>query len=275
MGVGVRRDIRRKALSVVLSTVIMTSVILSITVAALSFSENLLSMQLDSTEFEQAKNTLLTLVDMIEDISTSPLAAHYIRLNLRTSRPIFIPSASTILVSVSGQGTVIQDSVGMIEIRGGPLSSAVSTKTLLGENTLIVGDISETLGRVIETQSSGSLLSLDFSRVRVTNLGCFYYYDAGGGSSGYLNSIRIAFIKLVIGRTTGSNPLNVVVRCVSTQLNTITVTSNAVTVTVNVDGKVQTQTITGLSSINVGGVQKPVGGTIVQILTTVVEVSSQ
>lgn len=264
-------------MSVVLGTIIMAAVILTVTIAASYFSANVLNMQLDSTEFEQGKNTLLSLADMVEDISTSPLSAHYIHVNLRTSRPIFKANAGTISVDVSGfiSPPIQSMPVSIVEIRGGSLTGTVNS-ILLGSNSLIVSDISSPLAAVNEYQSSGALLTLDFSRVRVTNLGCFYYYDAGGGISGYLNTVRITFIQLIVGRTTGTSSMDIIVNCVGTTLNAITTASNTVTVTVtDNNGNSQSLQINGLSTINVNGKIVNVKGTIVQVLTTQVQVSSQ
>jgi hypothetical protein len=270
-------DALRKGASVVLSAIIVAATTLTITMAALSFSNQVLNAQLDVSEYEQAKNMLLTLADMVEDVSASPLSAHYVHFNMRTSRPCFVPNTYSISVTVSGQATpVINGETGIVDVEGGPLVGTVNMITLLGNDCLIVNDVSKPLARVYEHQSNGAWITLDYSRVRVTNLGCFYYYDAGNGMSGYLNTVRIAFVNLTIGTTFGSESLDIIVRSLPTVLKTWVIPSNSVTVSVVLNGaRTEQLTVVGLNTITCGGVQKPVIGTIIQVLNTEVLVTSQ
>jgi len=272
-----KKDALRKGASVVLSAIVVAATTLTITVAALMFSDNVLKVQLDVSEYEQAKNMLVTLADLVEDVSASPLSAHYVRFNVRTSTPRFVPGIRDISVTVSGQASpVIVGKTGIVEVKGGPLVGTVSMNTLLGEDRLIVDDVSKPLARVYEHQTDGAWITLDYSRVRVTSLGCFYYYDAGNNLSGYLNAVRIAFVNLTIGTTIGSGSLDIVVRSLSTELETAIIQSNVVTLSVILDGdRTEELTINGLEKIVSGGVEKDVIGTILQVLVTEVVVASQ
>jgi len=270
-------DAFRKGSSVVLSAIVVAATTLTITVAALMFSDNILRVQLDASEYEQAKNMLITLADLVEDVSASPLSAHYVRFNVRTSTPRFVSGIHDISVKVSGQASpVIVGKTGIIEVKGGSLVGTVSMNTLLGDDCLIVDDVSKPLARVYEHQTDGAWITLDYSRVRVTSLGCFYYYDAGNNLSGYLNAVRIAFVNLTIGTTLGSGSLNIVVRSLTTELTTAIIQSNDVTLSVVLDGdRTENLTINGLETVMSGGVQKTVIGTILQVLITDVVVTSQ
>ena len=272
-----KKDALRKGASVVLSAIVVAATTLTITVAALMFSDNVLKVQLDVSEYEQAKNMLITLADLIEDVSASPLSAHYVRFNVRTSSPCFVSDVRDILVSISGQAApAIVGKTGIVEVKGGPLVGTVPMNTLLGEDHLIIDDVSKPLARVYEHQTNGAWITLDYSRVRVTNHGCFYYYDAGNGLSGYLNAVRIAFVNLTIGVTGGSGSLDIVVRSLSTQLKTAIIPSNDVTLSVVLNGvRTEQLTINGLETIMSGGEEKPVIGTILQVLITEVVVASQ
>jgi hypothetical protein len=269
-----RVKLRRIGASVVISTVIIAATVLMITVAALSFSNSMLNVQLDNSEYEQAKNMLVTLADMIEDVSASPLSSHYVRYNMRTSRPCFLSGTNTISVTVAGQ-TVIQGKTGIIEVGGGALASSPGMTNLLGSDCLIVNDVSNPLARVYALQSGGAFAILDYSRVKVTNLGCFYYDDAGNGLNGYLNAVRIAFVNLTIGPVSGSGSVDISVRSLSPALQTTIISSNTVTVTVIVNGVSSQYTVYGLNTIISGGVRYNVIGTILQVLNTQVVVAAK
>ncbi|MBO3804075.1 MAG: hypothetical protein JTT11_09470 [Candidatus Brockarchaeota archaeon] len=274
---GFKRELARKGASVLISALVVSSTTLTITVAALMFSDNLLRIQLDVSEFEQARNVLMTLADMIEDVSANPLSAHYVRFNVRTSRPCFMDDYSTISVTVEGlPEPVVQGKSGVIKVEGGPYVGTVEKKVLLGEDRLIVGDISEPLAALFEEQNEGARLWLDYLRVRVTSLGCFYYYDAGNGLRGYLNAVRIAYVNLTVGKTIGTGPVDIVARSVSTRLSTVIIQNNNVTVRVTVDGdRTEEITLAGLETAESGGVSYPVVGTILQVLVSEVEVISE
>jgi len=277
MAYGFRRSIARKGASVLISALVVSSTTLTITVAALMFSDNLLKIQLDVSEFEQARNVLLTLADMVEDVSANPMSAHYVRFNIRTSRPCFENDYSTISVTVDGlPEPVVEGRSGVVKVEGGPFVGTVEKKMLLGKDCLIVDDISEPLAALFEEQDNGAQLRLDYMRVRVTSLGCFYYYDAGNGVRGYLNAVRIAFINMTVGKTIGSGSIDVVARSVGTKLRTIILPYNEVKVRVTVDGlRTEEITLEGLETIESDGIQYPVIGTIVQVLTSEVEVISE
>lgn len=265
----------RKGMNVAISAVIMTGVILAVTVAAAYFAETVLRVQMDNTEFEQAKNNMMTLADMVEDVATSvPYgSAHYVRINLRTSRPCFVRDSHDILVTISGFGTAIQGKSGSFEVAGGSLASAVD-RLLFGSDVVLVGDIEKPLGLLREEQDEGAWLRLDFARVRVTNQGCFHFMDVGWGVDGYLNVVRVAFINVTIGKTAGSNPLDVYVRSVGARLETRYLPPNDVTVNVVVDGKSDSVVIHGLQTVTVDGVEYPVLGTILQVLVSDVQIST-
>jgi hypothetical protein len=272
-----RHNLARKGASVVISAIVVSATTLTITVAALMFSDSVLRAQLDVSEFEQAKNVFLTLADMIEDVSANPMSAHYIRFNIRTSRPCFLDSYSTILVTIDGfSEPAIQGKTGILKVEGGPLVGTVEKKMLLGKDCLIVNDISEPLAALLEEQQNGARLRLDYLRARVVSLGCFYYYDAGGGLQGYLNAVRISYINLTIGNTFGSGPIDIVVRSVRTELKTAIIPENSINVCITVDGtRSESITLLGLSTIESDNVSYPVIGTIVQVLVSEVEVVAE
>lgn len=85
-----RPRVKRNAMSVVLSTIFLAAAILTITLAAVFVSNVVLQQQLDQSEFEQAQNNVLTLVDIIEHVSVTPGSSGYVQMNLRTAHPNFI-----------------------------------------------------------------------------------------------------------------------------------------------------------------------------------------
>jgi hypothetical protein len=229
--------LRRKGLSAVLSTIILAAAILTITVAALFVSTTALDQQLDMSEFEQAKNNVLTLVDIVEHVAVDEGSSGYIRMNLRTAHPTFEQNGARITVTVGG-GNVIDGYTGLMKIGGGGLVGiGGGIERLIGSDQLIVGSASDPLGYVYVVQDNGAWIKLDYARVRARYMGKFLYYE--GGEKINRSIVRIAFINITFGtiRIFGTGTLDLVARNIRTVVDSFTVDGESVHVTVNVDGR--------------------------------------
>jgi hypothetical protein len=73
-----------RAVSTVITTIILSAVLLGILVVASFVAVNILDMQIASTEFEQAKTNMLLLNDIIQDVSLRRGSGGYVQFNQRT-----------------------------------------------------------------------------------------------------------------------------------------------------------------------------------------------
>src|SRR3990170_104866 len=73
-----------RAVSTVITTIILSAVLLGILVVASFVAVNILDMQMASTEFEQAKTNMLLLNDIIQDVSLRRGSGGYVQFNQRT-----------------------------------------------------------------------------------------------------------------------------------------------------------------------------------------------
>lgn len=230
---------QRKAMSAVLSTIILSAAILSITMAAIFVSNFILGQQLDQSEFEQVKNNILTLVDIIEHVAVTPGSSGYVQMNLRTAHPNFINNSGTITVTVNGMPTLINGITGLLKVGGGNyVGVGTGPEVLVGKNCLIVRNASDPLGYVYIIQQNGAWLNMDYSRVKASYMGVFMFYE--GTQNINRSVIRIAFINITFGaiRIMGSGMLNLVARNVHTIVQTILVSDpNPVTLTVSFTGQ--------------------------------------
>ncbi|MGQ9514469.1 MAG: hypothetical protein ACUVTL_05405 [Thermoproteota archaeon] len=228
---------RRKALSVVLSTIILATAILTITMAAIFVSNTVLEQQLDLSEFEQAKNNLVTLVDIIEHVSVNPGSSGYIRMNLRTTRPIFVQNAGTMEVLVN-ELRVIDGYTGSLRVGGGRyIGVGEGIEVLIGNKTLLITSTTDPLGYVYVIQENGAWVNLDYTRVRATYLGRYMYYE--GTQKINRSIVRISFINITFGdiRIISGGVLNLAVRNVRTLIQTYLVNDYRVLVKVNFGGE--------------------------------------
>lgn len=75
---------KRKGVSPVVSTIIISAILLIILVVAAFVSTNILEMQVTNTEFEQAKSSMLALNQVIQDVALRPGSGSYLQFNQRS-----------------------------------------------------------------------------------------------------------------------------------------------------------------------------------------------
>lgn len=227
----------RRAISAVISSVILTSAVLVITLIAQYVSLTILAQQSQDQEFDQMKNNIMLFSEVVEDVATKPGTSGYLRFNLITAKPSFTLS-KTVSISVDSLGTVLQGKTRMLEILGGSLVGVAGQQTISGSDNYILTSLSSRLGRAYTNQSKGAWVVMDFLRMRVTYHGSFFFYDTGDGHSGYLNVVEISFINMSFGTIRGgSGVLNM--KAQNTKLSVISykTTANSLTISFLIDGQ--------------------------------------
>jgi len=257
-----------KAISVVISTLILSASILTITLVALFVSNSVLEQQLDISEFEQAKNSVLTLVDIIEHVAVSPGSAGYVQMNLRTAHPNFVNGLGPITVTVSSISSPILDGkTGSLEVGGGRYVGVGSgIEVLVGRDDLIVENAYDPLGYVYVIQQNGAWIIMNHARVRVSDMGVFAFHE--GDEIVERNVVRVSFINMTFGtiRVFGTGTLNLVARSNRTIVEPYRITGTELSVTVDFTGRPSESFTIQLPS--------GVGETIVYVVRVDVEISS-
>jgi len=190
---------KRKGVSPIISVVVITATLMVILVVASFFATNLLEIQMQSSEFEQAKTAILLLDKTIIDVSLRPGAASSVQFNQRSggigmyegepiNMKIINASNSEVLWS-----TTINPSY-VIKYHGGSMVPAAEAN-LTNPGGLIV-DMSKPLGYARIEAGNGVWIVLDYNRVRVT-------------ANEELGTIDIYLIRLEPGRFGGSGTVSV------------------------------------------------------------------
>ena len=169
----------RKGVTTPLSTLILIGTLIPIVVATAIFSANMFEIQAQNSEFAYAEDFMVTLAQVVEDISLYPGASSHVRLNSRVGRlNIFYLNGENVTIEIAGSGenfNYVDDPPAIIEYSGGSLASAVD-KVLRGSQTDVKiirgGEIP--LGRVVEFQQDGPKIRLDFMRIRVVPVGTVF-----------------------------------------------------------------------------------------------------
>lgn len=215
----------RKAVSPVISTVVLTSIMLIIALIVAGFAINMFAIQSDAVEFEQAKNVMVNFAGIVESVAARQGASGYVRLNPRSGGPYFVEDYAKISVSVSnksGDVYLLKDnSTNLFKIRGGSLASSPGRIILRGGSnalsSIVVGN-SAPLGIVYIEQEEGAWVLLNFSRINVLYLGTFNFskgLDAQGNSKGFelVNLVQVYYINLTLGEFSGSGSMDLVAKC--------------------------------------------------------------
>jgi len=254
----------RRAISAVISAVILTATVLVITLIAQYVATNILNQQSQDQEFDQMKNNVMLFSEVVEDVATKPGTSGYLRFNLITARPSFRLS-NKISVDVDVLGTVLQGSTRSLQVEGGPLEGVTGKKTISGSDQHIINSLSSRLGRAYTNQSKGAWVVMDFLRIRVINHGSFFFYDTGDGTSGNLNVVEISFINMSFGTISGgSGVMNMKAQNMRLSVSSYKTTSNIILITFYLDGNV-------MDSYSVVGSSTAVG-TIVNVVRSDVSV---
>lgn len=167
----------RKGVSTIISVVIITATLMIILVVASFFATNLLEIQMQSSEFEQAKTTMLLLDKTIMDVSLRHGAVSSMQFSQR-SGGIGLYRGDPINITIfAGSNKIWNNTIDtyIVKYRGGSLVSATETN-LTNPGGLIVGNIKTevenggfgTLGHVRVKIENGAWIVLDYNRVRVT-----------------------------------------------------------------------------------------------------------
>jgi len=178
---------KRRAVSPVISTLILSAAVLAVTVIASFLALNILELQSQQTEFSQAKSNLQILAEIIENTGIKPGSGSFIRFNERTGG-IGYAEDSLPLNLVVYNGTTSANNIWTltnkplnVTYRGGSLVSTYNqiirpsnnkinnldyTK-INSTNTLIVSNQTNPFGLLTQRQSNGPWLNLDFNRVRI------------------------------------------------------------------------------------------------------------
>ena len=201
---------RRRALSPVISTAILTAAMLVIVIGVLGFATNLFAIQTQQAEFGQAQNILINFADGIDSVSSREGASTYVRFNLRAGGPVWVQNYDTIKVNVTiGNQTnyviPIQGNVGAFTYRGGSQIGTGSFTVLRGISSSAVLNNAYPLGRVYLSQSNGAIITLDYDRIGVNDLGLFNVSKSAGGGFDYIDIVQITLVNLTRGNFSGGS----------------------------------------------------------------------
>ncbi|MEM4576211.1 MAG: hypothetical protein QW701_01970 [Candidatus Nezhaarchaeales archaeon] len=164
----VKELLEEKGTSLVVSLVITSATLLIVVVSSSFFATNLLEVQVQNSEFEQAKTAMLLLDRVITDVSLRLGAASSIPFNQRSSGVGVYKGETMNITILSGSSVLLNKSISsyVIKYRGGRMASVAETN-LRDPGGLIIKDRFKSLGRIQVKVEEGAWITLDYNRVRI------------------------------------------------------------------------------------------------------------
>jgi len=191
----------KMATSTVLSTVILASVLIVIVGAAYVAADNAIDLQIENAQFDQAKNVMLSLTNVIKSVLLNPHSSGYVRSSFWNTVPQFERTNGnltlTIVDSINNETLDAYVTKNVVKIKGGQLVGVLTPTDLLGNSTDRLINASDSLGTVRVFQSDGAWVSLDYLRVRCVYIGSSNYYTGTGYES--FNLFEITLVNVTFG----------------------------------------------------------------------------
>jgi hypothetical protein len=189
------------AISTVLSTTILASTLLVIVGVSSYAAINAVNAQIENVQFEQAKNVLLSVSQIVKKVMYTPHSSGYVRSSFWMTVPYFIRTNENLTINLidDGENITFDLPVNIIKIKGGPQVGILTPQNILGEEVLLYTKISGSLGNVRVFQSEGAWTSLDYLRARCNYIGTTNYYDGNNWNNETVNVIEITVLNLDFG----------------------------------------------------------------------------
>jgi len=190
----------KSGISPTISTIILFAVMFALVFSATAVANDAVNAQVESAEFEQAKNVILSLDRLVKSIMYKPDSSGYVKTSFWTVLPNLAASGQTFTLTV-GDNTnpnllTLTIPANVIKIKGASRATAGSDTNLVGEGKLLLTDVSDSLGRARVYQSSGAWTSLDYLRASCIDTGTVDYYNPTLSAYETYRVIEITMVQL-------------------------------------------------------------------------------
>ncbi|MEM3711940.1 MAG: hypothetical protein QXR97_00135 [Thermoproteota archaeon] len=209
-----------KGVSQAITTVILVMAVMSVSLAAFFFTQLNLTMQSEQAEFENAKEAMVNLARIIENLEEGD--AQYLTLSINNGGLELTRGLENIRITIWSEDDLSKPpvslnlgKVNLIKIRGGAGVSGPSFRVLKGDrsindkNTLlnryiiISPDNPSPMGIVYQEWDRGAWIIIDFGRVRAMPSGTILQTD--NGEKWYrVSTVDIVYFNITFGEISSS-----------------------------------------------------------------------
>ncbi|MGQ9479187.1 MAG: hypothetical protein ACUVQ0_04075 [Thermoproteota archaeon] len=202
----------KRGASEVLVSVVLFATALTIGISAVFYAQLNLTMQSMQTEFENAKESMVSLAEMIEGVSLNKGAAAYTKISSR-SGGVWVDTSQHDIITVKVNGEPIisgeDGRIYMIKYRSDVYSSfkvfkgnyVETLEECLG-SLLVSPEENGPMGWVYIKRDAATWIVVDFGRVRIVPAGVVEYREDSDVRRYY--TVEVTFIKIVPGSFKGT-----------------------------------------------------------------------
>lgn len=257
-----------------LNAVILATTILVITLVSARVATHLLKLEIYKAEFEEAKETMLILADIIEEVGTKMLSSGYVKFNRKVGRVDFLKNSSHVklqLQTINESKIILDVYTSSIRYKSGAAFAFAGDRHLRGDKDSIIINEAASLITVKEYLNETPIVQLYGRSIRLVKIGSVYLENLYNGTGGYVNVYEITFIKINIGLTFGIGDLNVKAYGKNVTINTYFINSTDFQLKLIINGEeVDSVLINGPENFN----SAPVQGSLIYVVITEVELAT-
>jgi hypothetical protein len=173
----------------------------TLVITATSVANGAVNAQVESAEFEQAKNSLLSLDKLIKNILYKPGSSGYVKTSFWTVLPYLVQPQKNITVEVSDSTRLRNITYSVpatqVRIKGSSRTAVGMDADLVGGGKMILTKTSDSIGHVRAYQLQGAWVSLDYLRVACINTGTTQYHNSTTSTYETYNCVEVTLVNLV------------------------------------------------------------------------------
>jgi hypothetical protein len=185
------------AISEVIDTIILTSVMVIIVITASFYANDTLSFNVESVHFDQAVNAVLSLEKVAKNIMFKPQSIGTVKTSFLTTDP-YVSQMGTLAILIDGN-EISSIIVNCFKVKGSERVGVSFSQYYLGNSALLLVGLDGSISCVKKYQDNGAWVSLDYGRIRCVYCGEMNYYNGTNPEPVKRNVIEITVIKLNSG----------------------------------------------------------------------------
>jgi hypothetical protein len=161
----------KRAMSVVLSTVILSAALLGVIWIANAAATGAINSEMEGASFDQSKYALTSISDVVKRVMFTPDSSGYVRVSFVNLLPYFTAMGKSLTMNITDpSNSTLNRSYGfplnVIKIQGGSMVGVSTDRDIIGVDKVALNDTINPLALVKAYQSGGAWLQLDYARAR-------------------------------------------------------------------------------------------------------------
>ena len=217
---------------------------LVIIVTASFFANDVLSFNVESVQFDQSVNAILSLERVAQSIMFRPQSTGSVKTSFVTTDP-YVVQDGTMVVLIDGNETA-SIAVNVFKVEGGERVGVSSSQYELGNGSLLLVGLDGSMSCVQKYEDQGAWVSLDYGRIRCVYCGEMDYYEGTDPEPAKMNVIEITAVRLSSGDISPLDRSRIILRNTGIQTQQIEQAAGNFDITVQISGGENSVSLTSL-----------------------------